>query len=168
MRCLMRLQAKACSICMHLNSKHGINCSVLKMKTAFLLLGIVVLASACIQQPTGKVVSGNITRIIDGDTLEVDGAKIRLVLVDAPERSDPGGSQATRFAETLCPPGSPAVVDQDDRQLYDSYGRMLAVVWCGGKNLNEELLSQGYAKVYYIFCGTSEFGTSPWAKKYGC
>lgn len=36
--------------------------------------------------------------------------------------------------------GSEAWVDQDDWQLYDGYGRMMAVVYCGGKNLNEELL----------------------------
>lgn len=33
---------------------------------------------------------GKVTRIIDGDTLEVDGRRIRLALVDAPEINEPG------------------------------------------------------------------------------
>ena len=36
------------------------------------------------------------------------------------------------------------------------------------KNLNEELLSHGYAEIYYMFCDKSEFGAYDRAGKYGC
>jgi len=111
---------------------------------------------------------GNVTRIIDGDTIEVDGVRIRLVLVDAPESSQAGGFEATNFVHQFCSIGSQVIIDQDDRQLYDNYGRMLAVVWCQGKRLNEEIIAQRYANIYYEFCSQSEFGDGEWAVKLGC
>jgi len=112
--------------------------------------------------------SGNVTRIIDGDTIEVDGVRIRLVLVDAPEPSQVGGFEATNFIHQSCPISSQVTLDQDDRQLNDNYGRMLAIVWCQNKKLNEEIIAQGYASIYYVFCSQSEFGDDDWATKLGC
>lgn len=111
---------------------------------------------------------GTVTRIIDGDTLEVDGVQIRLALVDAPEPNQPNGIAAKSLVEKLCPVGSRAVVDQDDTQRRDSFGRTLAVVWCGGKNTNAELLYAGLARIDTRFCARSEFQDEDWAKKYGC
>ncbi len=112
--------------------------------------------------------SAKVTRIVDGDTIDVDGNRIRLVLVDAPESSQVGGFEATNFVRQFCPIGSQVIVDQDDWQLYDKYERMLAVVWCQGKRLNEEIIAQGYANVYYEFCSQSEFGDDDWAVRLGC
>src|SRR3990172_7948133 len=49
--------------------------------------------------------TGVVNRVIDGDTLEVNGERIRLVLVDAPERDTPSGPAATNFLRRLCPVG---------------------------------------------------------------
>ncbi len=111
---------------------------------------------------------GPVTKIVDGDTLYVGNVKIRLVLVDTPEVGENGFEEATQFAASLCPVGSNATVDQDDDQLYDRYGRMLAVVYCGGKNLNEELLEGGHAVILTQYCDESEFGDQEWAREYGC
>ncbi|MBI4460074.1 MAG: hypothetical protein HY648_08460 [Acidobacteria bacterium] len=64
---------------------------------------------------TAGCFTGIVGRVIDGDTLEVSGRRIRLVLVDAPEWNAPGGSAATDYLRQLCPVGSQALVDQDDR-----------------------------------------------------
>lgn len=112
--------------------------------------------------------TGMVTRVMDGDTLEVNSFRIRLVLVDAPEWNAPGGSAATNFLQELCPEGSQALVDQDDRQYTDNYGRMLAVVWCGGRRANEEIVRAGQARIYRRFCRESEFGDQPWAVALGC
>ena len=112
--------------------------------------------------------NGTVTKIVDGDTLYVGDVKIRLALVDTPEVGEVGYEEASQFAGSLCPVGSEARVDQDDRQLYDAYGRMLAVVYCGGKNLNEELLEGGYAVILTRYCDESEFGGEGWAKEGGC
>jgi hypothetical protein len=68
----------------------------------------------------------------------------------------------------LCPVGSQATADQDDGQLQDSYGRMLAVVYCDGKNLNRELLDNGHAIILTQYCAESEFGGDDWATDHGC
>jgi endonuclease YncB( thermonuclease family) len=120
----------------------------------------------------------NVTYIVDGDTLEVKyenkwnwvmTERIRLALVDAPEKGEPGYEEAKEFVSFLCPIGSEVVVDQDDLQLYDKYGRMLAVVYCKGKyNLNAALLYSGLAKLVRYYCDKSEFGKEEWAVKFGC
>lgn len=168
------------------------NClySFIVSRPIIFLLAIVVLITGCVQQPTGQVAPqdqtqqtvtqsfacegtagcyyGNVTRILDGDTIEVDSNRIRLVLVDAPEPSQVGGFEATNFVHQNCPIGSQVILDQDDLQLYDKYGRMLAVVWCQGKRLNEDIIAQGYANIYYEFCSQSEFGDDNWAVRLGC
>ena len=111
---------------------------------------------------------GNVTRIIDGDTMEVDGIRIRLALVDAPEPSFVGGFEATNFIHQNCPVGSKVVLDQDDLQLYDNYDRMMAEVWCQEKRINEEIIAQGYADISYQFCPKSEFGDDDWSVRLGC
>ncbi len=116
----------------------------------------------------GQYFTGTVTEIVDGDTLYVDNVKIRLALVDTPEYYESGYHEATQFVEDMCPVGSQATVDQDDLQLYDSYGRMLAVVSCGGKNLNKELLEHGHAEILTQYCDESEFQDQSWAREHGC
>jgi endonuclease YncB( thermonuclease family) len=117
---------------------------------------------------SGENFTGEVTNIVDGDTLYVDDVKIRLVLVDTPEAGEAGYAEAKDFAAGICPEGSQATADQDDWQLEDQYGRMLAVVYCGGKNLNRELLENGHAVILTQYCDLSEFGDEPWAVEYGC
>ena len=117
---------------------------------------------------TAECFEGEVERIVDGDTLYVEGVKIRLSLVDTPESGEAGFWEAKDFVEYLCPEGSQATVDQDDWQLEDNYGRMLAVVHCNGKNLNEELLDGGYGEILTYYCDLSEFGGETWARRHGC
>jgi endonuclease YncB( thermonuclease family) len=112
--------------------------------------------------------TGVVNRVIDGDTLEVNGERIRLVLVDAPERDTRAGPGATEYLRELCPVGTTALVDQDDLQHTDNYGRMLAVVWCGETRVNEAIIRAGHARLYRRFCRQSEFGLEPWAVEFGC
>lgn len=111
---------------------------------------------------------GEVTKVVDGDTLYIFNTKIRLVLVDTPEVGEDGFGDAKNFTASLCPVGSQATADQDDMQLYDNYDRMLAVIYCNGKNLNKELLENGHAVILTEHCGDSEFGNESWAKDYGC
>jgi len=117
--------------------------------------------------------TGVVSRVIDGDTLEVNNnrdirIRIRLVLVAAPERNTVKGPATTNYLRQLCPVGSKALVDQDDCQLEDDYGRMLAMVWCRDRRVNEEIIRSGHARIYHRFCRQSEFGRQPWAVALGC
>ncbi len=115
--------------------------------------------------------SGVVTKVIDGDTLDVkskDGktVAIRLTLVDAPERNEPGYTQAKDFVSQNCLHKG-AVVDPDNNQNL-SYGRLVAVVYCEGVNTNKAIIANGFATVYRSFCGVSEFANTAWAQKFGC
>jgi len=125
-----------------------------------------VAESAC----SGKAlcITGKVERIVDGDTLHVDGYIIRISLTDTPEKYEDRFYEATAFTRNLCPVGSLAIVDQDDKQPYDQYKRLLGKVICQGKNLNEELLENGFAELLTSYCRSSEFASEAWAQKFGC
>ena len=116
---------------------------------------------------SARCISGTVTKIVDGDTIQVDDEIIRFALVDAPKIKYDGG-QSLGFIEQICPVGSTAIIDQDDMQLEDKYGRILGVVYCNDMNLNKELLDLGLGDLYSAFCEQSEFSTEKWALKHGC
>ena len=111
---------------------------------------------------------GQITRVIDGDTLIIDQTTIRLSLVNSPERGEPGYQEAKEFASTVCPVGSNAEFIEDSWQQSDKYGRSLGLVFCNDMFLNELLLTNGHAEISTYFCDKSEFGIEDWARAYCC
>jgi micrococcal nuclease len=112
----------------------------------------------------GLCIERTVTRVLDGDTLDVEGG-LRIRLVDAPELSETGGPEARDYLTDLCL-GSLALLDEDDFQIGDDpYGRVLAVASCGGTNANAVMISTGRAETYYEFCSDSEFGGQSWT---GC
>ena len=119
-------------------------------------------------EPVFTDYDGQITRVIDGDTLIIDQTTIRLSLVNSPERGEPGYQEARDFASTVCPVGSNAEFVEDSWQLTDKYGRSLGLVYCNDMFLNELLLTNGHAEILIGFCNKSEFGTEDWARAYGC
>lgn len=112
---------------------------------------------------TARCFTGTVTAIVDGDTLDVGDDRIRLALVNTPEVGEPGYQEAKEFTASLCPVGSQARVDEDDGQTGGSYGRIVGAVYCGGRNLNAELVSAGHAVVFIGFCAVSEFADEAWA-----
>src|SRR5947209_12576091 len=114
---------------------------------------------------TAACFTDTVTYIVDGDTLDVGSTRIRLALVNSPEVGEPGYTEAKQFTAQTCPVGSQALVDEDDGQTGGSYGRMVAVVYCGGVSLNAALLSSGNAVLVTYYCSVSEFVDEPWA---GC
>src|SRR5438445_6582188 len=114
---------------------------------------------------TAACFTDSVTYIVDGDTLDVGSTRIRLALVNSSEVGQPGYAEAKQFTAQTCPVGSSALVDEDDGQTGGSYGRMVALVYCGGVNLNAELLSSGNAVLVTYYCSVSEFADEPWT---GC
>lgn len=114
--------------------------------------------------------TGTVTDIVDGDTLDVNNIRVRLSLVNTPERGDSGYSEAKWFTESKCPIGSKALVDEDDGQKEGSFDRLIGLVYCGNVRLllNEVLLNEGHAQIFGDFCGVSEFSEEDWVQKFGC
>lgn len=85
-------------------------------------------------------------RIIDGDTFELlldDNVheRIRLYGIDCPERKQPFSKVARdKLAELIF--GKQVKII---RMYRDRYGRTVAMVFCGGININEALLTSGLA-----------------------
>jgi micrococcal nuclease len=88
-----------------------------------------------------------------------------LALVNTPEVGQSGFAEAKAFTARTCPVESRALVDQDDGQPGGSYGRMVAVIYCGGVNLNAALLKSGDAVPVPYYCNVSEFANEAWT---GC
>ncbi len=62
-------------------------------------------------------------RVVDGDTIEIDGVRFRLEGVHAPERREPGGAAATQFMVGLLK-GQKVSCAPTGRRSYD---RLVAV-----------------------------------------
>jgi micrococcal nuclease len=89
---------------------------------------------------------GMVKRVIDGDTIVLeDGTEIRLVGVNAPEKNDSYYFEATNFTKKLTE--NKKVKLEYDAYTSDRFGRVLAYVIIGDKNLSIELVKNGLAKV---------------------
>jgi micrococcal nuclease len=91
-----------------------------------------------------------ITKVIDGDTVEIAGGKkVRLIGIDTPETVDPRrpvgcfGRQASDFTKSGLL--NQFVRLEKDVSETDKYGRLLRYVWLGDELFNETLVRQGYA-----------------------
>lgn len=96
-------------------------------------------------------------RVIDGDTLEVAGTRVRLFGIDAPELAqrctrDDGRRWACGAwaAETLAGliGRAPVVCEGRDR---DVYGRLVAVCRAGGRDLGAAMVEAGAALAYTAY-----------------
>ena len=107
---------------------------------------------AALAQGTGAMVSGP-ARVVDGDTLEVAGTRVRLHGIDAPEskqRCRAGGRpwacgrEATRALKARIGTRTVACETRDR----DRYGRTVAVCRAGGADLNAWMVAHGWAFAY--------------------
>jgi micrococcal nuclease len=87
--------------------------------------------------------------VYDGDTIELaTGEEVRLIGIDAPELSEPGGDIARNFLGCLVLYKQVTLVKGDENT--DSYGRLLRYVYVDGICINEEMIRTGYAEARYI------------------
>ena len=124
-----------------------------KYLSSILLLFLLILASGC-TVPTAP----QVTRVIDGDTIEVDIAgtiyKVRYIGIDTPELTDKRpeycalAQEATRYNRQLVE-GKTIRLEKDVSET-DKYGRLLRYVYVDNIFVNAELVRQGlaWAKVY--------------------
>jgi micrococcal nuclease len=85
--------------------------------------------------------------IRDGDTLRcVDGQRVRLLMIDAPELGQGASGEAAGDAlRALAPPGTRVRLETDVRER-DRFERILAYAWLpDGRMVNEEMARSGYA-----------------------
>ena len=91
------------------------------------------------------------TILIDGDTIDVDGTRIRILQIDTPETFRPRcerelvlGLKAKERLRALLDSG-PVTFQANGR---DRYGRTLAHVYAGKLDVGAQLLKEGFALPY--------------------
>jgi endonuclease YncB( thermonuclease family) len=117
------------------------------------IAGAVGIGLALFQPPSTTERMIGPARIIDGDSLEVNDKKIRLIGIDAPELNQdcgrttgpyPCGEEARRYVVRLI--GSSPVVCESRRK--DKYQRHLAQCSARGLDLNRQIILDGWAVAY--------------------
>lgn len=95
-----------------------------------------------------------VTCVVDGDTIWLDGVKIRIADIDTPEVGDPKcksekalGDRATRRLLQLVNAGPFEVRAWPDRDE-DKHGRKLRVLVRGGRSLGDILVAEGLARTW--------------------
>ncbi|MGD2250391.1 MAG: thermonuclease family protein [Candidatus Methanofastidiosia archaeon] len=87
--------------------------------------------------------------VYDGDTITIEpGKQVRLIGIDAPELSEPGGDIARNYLQCLVL-HKEVTLEKGDVNT-DSYGRLLRYVFVNGVCINEEMIKNGYAEARYI------------------
>lgn len=126
------------------------------------LLVSLLLPSPAISKGTIRIIEGTVYKISDGDTIQVKDdlgtkVKIRFYGIDAPETE-----KSNRKTGKVSKPGQPygeeafdALKGKIDRQRVrvevmdiDRYKRAVSVVWLGNRNINREMVREGFAWAY--------------------
>lgn len=109
-----------------------------------------------------RTVTGTVTRVSDGDTIQVTTPeqtrpKVRLYGIDAPEtpKPDPNNSNG-KIPGQPYGRGSWKALERkiSGKQVrldivdIDRYRRMVSIVWIGDRNINLEMIKEGYAEAY--------------------
>ncbi len=105
-----------------------------------LALVVFLLMAGC----AGDVETARVIRVIDGDTIVVEGGyHVRYIGIDAPEKDDPYYLEAKQFNEQLVM-GKRVKMEKDvsDR---DDFGRLLRYVYVNSVFVNAEMVRNGYA-----------------------
>lgn len=109
---------------------------------------------------------GIVNYVVDGDTLDINDIRIRLALVDTPERGQDGYKEAREFVKNLCVNKKGEVDIDDGQRRGDRYGREMGVIYCDGINVNKALVENNLTKIYTEYCDISEFKNKKWAKPF--
>lgn len=127
-----------------------------------LLLTLTSISSTTLAKQPMFVVDGKITKVSDGDTVHfVDSKgmklKVRLYGIDAPE-TEKSNRRTGIVSKQGQPYGDEAEKALRDKVLgervtleimdKDQYKRMVSVIILGGRNINKEMVAEGWAWAY--------------------
>lgn len=126
-----------------------------------LLLALISFSSAFAKEPIRSVV-GMVTKVSDGDTIHLTDdlgtkLKVRLYGIDAPE-TEKSNRKTGKVSKAGQPYGEEAFRALDDKvfrkrvrvdiMAIDQYQRFVGIIWLGDRNINKEMVAEGYAWAY--------------------
>ena len=124
-----------------------------------MLLNLTILNNQTIKSENLDFVPNNkVINVVDGDTVDIimdkKVTRVRLVGINTPETKDPrkgvecfGPEASEKLKEILL--GKVIELKNDPSQdTEDKYGRLLRYVFLNGENINQKMISDGYAFEY--------------------
>lgn len=127
---------------------------MLQLPRIRLLAAVGLVATACVAPDPAAGPEAAVTRVYDGDTIEVEfegvRERVRYIGIDTPEFDD--DRAAIRELARLASDANRALVSgrtvhlEFDRERRDRYGRLLAYVSIGDTLVNESLVRGGFAE----------------------
>ena len=128
----------------------------------FIISGMTAFINISVSQAVIRTVTGTVTKVSDGDTIHVTTPertklKVRLYGLDAPETpkinqrtgrinkpGQPYGEESWKVLEGKIM-GKQVRLEILD---IDKYRRMVGMIYLGDRNINLEMISEGYAEAY--------------------
>ncbi len=149
---------------MRRSRRHSRSAAILLLITITVLLGVPAARDAVEQGSPGERIEvranfgachegGGSNCVVDGDTVWIAGAKVRIAGIDAPETHEPkcameaelGRRSAERLRVLL---SSGALVARPADRDRDPNGRLLRHIAVDGRDVGEVLIAQGLARAY--------------------
>lgn len=90
---------------------------------------------------------GIVQRVIDGDTIVINGTSIRMLGINTPEKGEFYYKEAKDFLNGLVL--NKTVVIKFGRDRTDKYGRTLGYIFLGDENINKRMIHEGFANYYF-------------------
>ena len=103
-----------------------------------------------------RTIDGTVVKVSDGDTIQVlddygTKAKVRFYGIDAPETAKGKKKVGQPYGEEAYQALRTKVRDQKvsvDVMAIDRYKRVVSIVWIGQRNINKEMVQEGWAWAY--------------------
>ncbi len=132
----------------------------MKKKIIFLILLIILMPITRAYADT-SFEEVSFVRCVDGDTavflVDNEEIKFRFLAIDTPETVHPTkeveafGKDASEYTCNKLTNATTIIVEYENSNKVDKYGRYLAWIWVDDSLLQKELVSVGYAEVAYIY-----------------
>lgn len=110
------------------------------------MIARILALAALIAGPAAAAERGSAVRgpavVIDGDTLDVGGVRVRLNGVAAPERSEPGGAEATAAMVRIIGARPVRCVLTGEK----THGREVGICYVNERDVGGALIAAGYAR----------------------
>lgn len=127
----------------------------LTKKETFILISLIILLIAINYSWLDSLVINSfsnyefvkINRIVDGDTVDSDIGKIRMLGINSPEKGEPYYKEAKDFLNEELLNKTAGIEYGKDKK--DRYGRTLGYLFLNNKNINLKQVEQGLANYYF-------------------
>lgn len=107
-----------------------------------------------IPQPQEETSGIKVTRVIDGDTIELStGDKVRLICIDTPETYEDYYQEAKDYLTNLIL--NKEIELTKDKSETDRYDRLLRYIYLDGDFVNEMIVENGWAVAYPYYPDTA-------------